>query len=633
MAVKRAWAILVFLVLAVLFPAVANAVGGKILYVNSYHPEYDWSADVTAGVHAVLDPRPDIELRTVFMDTKRHQSEAFKKEAAAKVRSLIETWHPDVVITADDNAAKYLIVPYYRGTNLPFVFCGLNWDASVYGFPAANVTGMVEVNLFPQLVKALRPYARGPRVTVLGSDTLSERKEFINIKKRFGDGIDLSVCYVKNISAWEKAFADLQEQTDILILNECQSLQGYDPRRLAAFVRANIKIPTGAVMRGMERLALMTYAKVGEEQGEYVARTALDILNGAAPADFPLVTNKKARIYLNMPLAAALGIKFPVDLLANAHIIDGRRRKLLYVNSYHREYPWSAAIEKGLLKALDIQQRPDGSYDETGSDVEFRALYMDTKRHHEVSFMRAAGRKAREVIEKWRPDIVVTSDDAAAKYLIAPYYRGAKLPFVFCGVNWSAKEYGLPTVNVTGMIEVKPVRETIAALRQFAAGDRLGYLGADNPTNRKNVAAMRALPGVAFRDGALVNSYDDWRREYLRLQKRVDMLIWLATAVVPDWDEAGAQELILNRTRIPSGALISTHVRYTLLGQTEIGEEQGWWSGRTALRILDGTPPNRIPVTTNKQTLLYLNMKLARRLGVKFPMSMVEKAVFVGEGP
>ena len=66
------------------------------------------------------------------MDTKRRSSTEDKKNSAVAAKAVIESWKPDVVITADDNAVKYLIQPYYKDKALPFVFCGLNWTASEY---------------------------------------------------------------------------------------------------------------------------------------------------------------------------------------------------------------------------------------------------------------------------------------------------------------------------------------------------------------------------------------------------------------------------------------------------------------------------------------------------------------------
>ena len=77
------------------------------------------------------------------MDTKRHSSAPAKKKSALAAKAVIDSWKPDVVITADDNAVKYLIGPYYKNKKLPFVFCGLNWTAAEYGLPYTNATGML----------------------------------------------------------------------------------------------------------------------------------------------------------------------------------------------------------------------------------------------------------------------------------------------------------------------------------------------------------------------------------------------------------------------------------------------------------------------------------------------------------
>ena len=62
------------------------------------------------------------------------------------------------MIASDDNAQKYLVVPYLKGTQVPVIFNGVNWDASAYGFPTSNVTGMIEVELPDQLVEIGRAH-------------------------------------------------------------------------------------------------------------------------------------------------------------------------------------------------------------------------------------------------------------------------------------------------------------------------------------------------------------------------------------------------------------------------------------------------------------------------------------------
>ncbi len=68
-----------------------------------------------------------------------------------------------------------------------------------------------------------------------------------------------------------------------------------------------------------------------------------------------------------------------------------------------------------------------------------------------------------------------------------------------------------------------------------------------------------------------------------------------------------------------------------MVGKVKIGEEQGWWAGKTALRILAGTPLANIPIARNKNFRLYINMQLADRMGIKFPMNLIKRAILVEE--
>ena len=152
-----------------------NALAAKCLYVSSYHQGYAWSDGVERGVRSVLDGKCDI--RQFDMDTKRNKDEAYKKKVALEAKQLIESWHPDVVITSDDNAAKYLIKPYFREHDMPFVFAGINWTVDAYEFPYSNVTGIIEVApvkaIFDRVTDLQGISERG---YYLGADTLTERK-------------------------------------------------------------------------------------------------------------------------------------------------------------------------------------------------------------------------------------------------------------------------------------------------------------------------------------------------------------------------------------------------------------------------------------------------------------------------
>ncbi len=57
-------------------------------------------------------------LKIIHIDTKRNKAEEYKRNAALDAKAVIDSWKPEVVITSNDIAAKYLIVPYLNYTNI-----------------------------------------------------------------------------------------------------------------------------------------------------------------------------------------------------------------------------------------------------------------------------------------------------------------------------------------------------------------------------------------------------------------------------------------------------------------------------------------------------------------------------------
>ncbi len=303
----------------------------KVLLVNSYHKGYFWTDGITKAIAqtfgsviekngAIDNSKSKVTLDITYMDTKRNPSEEYKEKIAISLKERISSWRPDLVITTDDNAAKYLIVPYFYKSDLPFVFCGVNWDASTYGFPASNVTGMIEVQLIDQIIKSLRKYAKGDRIAFIKGDDFSARKEAEFFEKRFG--IKLINRFVKNFSEWQRQYTLLQDEADIIFIGNPASIPDWDDNKALIFIHEITKVPTGSWDESMKKFNMVTFATVPKEQGQWAANTALNILNGISPSDIPMVTNKVARVYLNMTLAKKLGIIFPVELIDRAILLE-----------------------------------------------------------------------------------------------------------------------------------------------------------------------------------------------------------------------------------------------------------------------------------------------------------------------
>src|SRR5690606_29759584 len=94
---------------------VESYAGRKIAFVDSYHEGYEWSDGIVAGFHSILD-NTGAELLFVRMDTKRNTDEEFRTNAGRTAYDTITKFQPDVIVACDDNAQKYLIVPYFMET-------------------------------------------------------------------------------------------------------------------------------------------------------------------------------------------------------------------------------------------------------------------------------------------------------------------------------------------------------------------------------------------------------------------------------------------------------------------------------------------------------------------------------------
>lgn len=294
-----------------------NAGEKKIFVINSYDESYEWGSKLVNAVKVVAGDKA--ELKIVYMDSKRNHREEDKKKAALTIKKEIDAWAPDVIIAADDNASKYVIVPYYKNTSVPVVFCGINWDAIEYGFPCPNVTGMLEVSLVDQCVAGLARFTKGRRIGHIGADNETARKEGKYIAKTLG--IEIKEAYPATFAEFKKQFTEMQKKVDILLIHNFAGMDDFKHEEARAFMLENTVIPTGAMLEFMAPYVLMTYARSPEEHGAWAASAALEIIDGKNIEDIKVVKNKNSKVLVNLDIAEKNGYVFPMDLLKVAAVM------------------------------------------------------------------------------------------------------------------------------------------------------------------------------------------------------------------------------------------------------------------------------------------------------------------------
>ena len=319
--------------------------------------------------------------------------------------------------------------------------------------------------------------------------------------------------------------------------------------------------------------------------------------------------NKPSMFHLGFTLLLLCASYFPLTVLAD---------KCLFVSSYHSGYAWSDGVERGIRSVLEDK-------------CEIRQFNMDTKRNKSPEHMKKTGLEVKQLIDSWKPDIVITADDNAAKYVIQAYYKDHEIPFVFCGVNWTADEYGFPYSNVTGMVEVAPIYPLLEKVKDLIPdAKRAIYLGANTVTEKKNLARFEKALGKydIHLDSALADTMYDWLNSYTRAQQ-YDFIIVGSNSGIHNWD----RERVVNAIKTPSKKLSVTNhgwmMPYTMLGFTKVPEEQGEWAAQAAMSILDGVEIAKIAIVPNRKWDIWTNSSLMQAGNIMLPEGLILKSKHV----
>ncbi|WP_341503218.1 diguanylate cyclase [Gallaecimonas sp. GXIMD4217] len=284
---RAAFILLMFLAL----PALA---GPRVLLLNSYHPQYIWTAELTQGVRDGLAGRVAGEdLHIEYMDARRftddrRQLALLTELLAYKYRAMT----PDLVISSDDAAFNLLLA---QGQHLfgdtPVVFGGVNAfePRSLQG--RANFAGILEGMAIEEnlaLIMRLQPDVK--RIVLLGDKT-GFGAQMVARARALADqwqGATLEIWDDYALAGLQQRLTGLDGQSAVMLLAIHQDNQGryfsYE-RDLPALSQAS-----PAPFYGMWGPLLIGTGVLGGQMndpylhGRALAAMALAILDGAEPA-------------------------------------------------------------------------------------------------------------------------------------------------------------------------------------------------------------------------------------------------------------------------------------------------------------------------------------------------------------
>ena len=315
---------LVVSVLVLVLSAGCAMAGEKVLLIFSYHPEFAWVVEETRGVEAVFQGKKVIETEKFYMDTKRKTGEAWKKKVAEEAVRKIEEFKPDLVIVFDDNACE-LVAERYVGTSLPIVFAGMNGDPEDYGFPAENITGVIERHHYWESLEFLKRLVPDVERVALITDDNPTSHAFVARMRKAVLPIGMVELYTTNdFDVWKAKVKELQSRVDAIGLFTYHTIKekgeqvSLTPGDVLGWTLQHSQLPEFAFFDFSVRGgALCGVTLSGYEQGRAAAEIALMILAGASPANIPIRNPQKGTPIVNEKRAEELNISIPAGDLLN----------------------------------------------------------------------------------------------------------------------------------------------------------------------------------------------------------------------------------------------------------------------------------------------------------------------------
>ncbi len=292
-----------------------------VLVVHSYHAGYGWTDGIQAGIAEAMKGS-DTTLEVFYMDAKRKTDAAERTAAGAAAMARVTALKPRVVITSDDAAQTYFAKALAGKTDAPaVVFSGVNAEAATYGYPAVNVTGILERPHVTQCLEFVHKIVPGATSVAFISDPGEVTDAMIPFFKSQAQPVPI-VAYdiARTFDEW-KALVARHQDKDAILVHNYQSLKEADgkpadPKAVMAWTVAHTTKPlVGVFDFAVRDGCVFGITESAQEHGQESGRMAREILAGRKAGELPIITAKNGLILFNLKSAKSIGVQIPFELL------------------------------------------------------------------------------------------------------------------------------------------------------------------------------------------------------------------------------------------------------------------------------------------------------------------------------
>lgn len=310
------------------YPSPVPAAQIRVLVVMSYAPGYGWGEEIKAGIVSVLSGK--CKTKFFYLDTKNNFEGGVQK--AKEAYNLYNTYRPHGVIAADDNAQSMFVVPYMKDkVKTPVIFCGVNTEAEKYGYPASNVTGILERHHLSEslaLAKQLLPEIK--TFGVFTPDNTSGRANLEQFQQAPHTYPVTLAAYKlpKTLMEMKTMAQELRTQCDILYsptmhgLFDANQKPVADQEAIPILAKTFGKPVIGGNGFNIKFGLLCGVVKTGQEQGATAAEMLLKAMQGTPVNQLPITTNQYGKAIINVTVMNKFGIKPRPILLKGTQLVE-----------------------------------------------------------------------------------------------------------------------------------------------------------------------------------------------------------------------------------------------------------------------------------------------------------------------